>query len=138
MDADCSRADVPVVGQENRFGHSCLGLFAISLGEQTIATGSRDANLTQPVLTGPVWKSIDRASLHVLVYHNIDIEGALDLELGLSKLAALKVTSPNARPSITQISNGTDECDAATKRNAIQQLIDAFVVDDSFIWTKGV
>ncbi|GJW26625.1 hypothetical protein Tco_0040436 [Tanacetum coccineum] len=115
-----------------------LGLFAISLGEQTIATGSRDANLNQPVLTGLVWKCIDRASLHVLFYHNINIEGALDLELGLSKLAALKVTSPNARPSITQISDATDECDNATKRNAIQQLIDDSVDGDSLIWTKVV
>ncbi|GKC74164.1 hypothetical protein Tco_1120047 [Tanacetum coccineum] len=80
-----------------------LGLFAISLDGQTIKTGSGDANLTQPILTGPVWKCIDQVSLHVPVCHNIDIEGALDLELGLSKLAALKVTSPNARPSITQV-----------------------------------
>ncbi|GJV97619.1 hypothetical protein Tco_1549196 [Tanacetum coccineum] len=80
-----------------------LGLFTIFLDGQAIATGSGDANLAQPALTRPLWKCIDQVSLHVLVYHNICIEGALDLELGLSKLAALKVISPNAKPSIPQV-----------------------------------
>lgn len=78
---------------------------------------------------------------HVPVNHSIDIEGAPDLELSLSKLAVRKVaSSPYPRPSIPQvlhmISNGTDECDTATKRNALQQLIDASVANDSSIWTK--
>ncbi|GKE42298.1 hypothetical protein Tco_1469582 [Tanacetum coccineum] len=48
-------------------------------------------------------KCIDRVSLHVLVYHNIDIEGAPDLQLSLSKLATLKLASPDPRPSIPQV-----------------------------------
>ncbi|XP_076898378.1 CLIP-associated protein [Bidens hawaiensis] len=58
-----------------------------------------------------------------------------DLELSLSKLAALKISSsPDSKPSIPQIlhliSNGTD------KRTALQQLIDTSAAIDSSVWTK--
>nr|XP_043619104.1 CLIP-associated protein [Erigeron canadensis] len=80
-------------------------------------------------------------SQHVAVNRNVDIEGAPDLELSLSKLAALKInSSPETRPSIPQIlhliSNGTDDCDTTTKRTSLQQLVDASVANDSSIWTK--
>ncbi|XP_076944908.1 CLIP-associated protein-like [Bidens hawaiensis] len=60
-----------------------------------------------------------------------------DLELSLSKLAALKISSsPDIKPSIPQIlhliSNGTD------KRTALQQLIDTSVANDSSVWTKVI
>ncbi|XP_071721566.1 CLIP-associated protein-like [Rutidosis leptorrhynchoides] len=78
---------------------------------------------------------------HIAVKRDIDIEGAPDLENSLSKLAALKINSaPDTRPSIPQIlhmiSNGADECDTATKRTALQQLVDASVANDFSIWTK--
>ncbi|GKB85356.1 hypothetical protein Tco_0957628, partial [Tanacetum coccineum] len=64
------------------------------------------------------------SSLHVPVYHNIDIEGAPDLQLSLSKLATLKLASPYPRPSIPQvlrmISKRIDEYDNANKRTANQ------------------
>ncbi|KAK9055667.1 hypothetical protein SSX86_026752 [Deinandra increscens subsp. villosa] len=64
-----------------------------------------------------------------------------DLELSLSRLSALKInSSPDTKPSIPQIlhliSNGTDECSTATKRTALQQLIDTSAANDSSIWTK--
>ncbi|GJV68072.1 CLIP-associated protein [Tanacetum coccineum] len=85
-----------------------------------------------------VWKCIDRVSLHVPVYHNIDIEGAPDLQLSLSKLATLKLASPDPRPSIPQVLRmRIDEYDNANKRTANQQLINASVADHSCIWTKA-
>ncbi|XP_023759265.1 CLIP-associated protein [Lactuca sativa] len=71
----------------------------------------------------------------------VDIEGPTDLELNVTKLAALKInSSPDTRPSIPQIlhliSNGTDECSTTTKRTALQQLVDASVANDSSVWTK--
>ncbi|KAK1420589.1 hypothetical protein QVD17_22304 [Tagetes erecta] len=66
---------------------------------------------------------------------------APDLELSLSKLAALKInSSPDTKPSIPQIlhliSNGTDECSTMNKRTALQQLIDTSVANDSSVWDK--
>lgn len=71
----------------------------------------------------------------------VDIEGPSDLEVSLTKLAALKInSSPDTRPSIPQIlhliSNGTDECSITSKRTALQQLVDASVANDSSVWTK--
>ncbi|KAI7752881.1 hypothetical protein M8C21_011597, partial [Ambrosia artemisiifolia] len=68
-------------------------------------------------------------------------DSTADLELSLSKLAALKInSSPDTKPSIPQIlhliSNGTNESSTTTKRTALQQLIDASAANDSSVWTK--
>ncbi|MFS7930334.1 putative armadillo-like helical, CLASP domain, TOG domain-containing protein [Helianthus anomalus] len=80
--------------------------------------------------------------LNGLVSSDIQLDDSTtDLELSLSKLAALKInSSPDTKPSIPQIlhliSNGTGECSTTTKRTALQQLIDASAANDSSVWTK--
>lgn len=86
-------------------------------------------------------ENMDIASTPRLNGQQVDIEGPTDLELSLTKFAALKInSSPDTRPSIPQIlhliSNGTDESSTTTKQTALQQLVDASVANDSSVWTK--
>ncbi|KAL7583275.1 CLIP-associated protein isoform X1 [Lactuca sativa] len=70
-----------------------------------------------------------------------DEKTAAELEFSLLKLTELKSDfSADSGPSIpqilNQICNGNDEYSAASKCSALQQLVDASLVNDSSIWTK--
>ncbi|KAL6968088.1 hypothetical protein U1Q18_033891 [Sarracenia purpurea var. burkii] len=70
-----------------------------------------------------------------------DNEPAPELDLTHSNLAALKINSaPETGPSIPQllhlICNGNDESPTASKRSALQQLIEASIASDESVWSK--
>ncbi|TQD72271.1 hypothetical protein C1H46_042175 [Malus baccata] len=70
-----------------------------------------------------------------------DSEAPADLDPNQYKLTAVKVNSaPESGPSIPQIlhliSNGSEESPTASKRGALQQLIDASIANDHSLWTK--
>ncbi|KAK9282224.1 hypothetical protein L1049_005138 [Liquidambar formosana] len=70
-----------------------------------------------------------------------DNEASSELDLDHSRLTALKINStPDTGPSIPQIlhviCNGNDESPTASKRGALQQLIEASAADDDSIWSK--
>ncbi|KAM1346287.1 hypothetical protein ACFX13_036353 [Malus domestica] len=70
-----------------------------------------------------------------------DSEASTDLDPNHYNLTALKVNStPESGPSIPQIlhliGNGTEESPTASKRGALQQLIDASIANDHSVWTK--
>ncbi|XP_028965764.2 CLIP-associated protein isoform X2 [Malus domestica] len=70
-----------------------------------------------------------------------DSEAPTDLDPNQYKLTAVKVNSaPESGPSIPQIlhliSNGSEESPTASKRGALQQLIDASITNDHSLWTK--
>ncbi|PQQ20051.1 CLIP-associated protein isoform X2 [Prunus yedoensis var. nudiflora] len=70
-----------------------------------------------------------------------DSEAPTDLDPNHEKLKALKVNStPDAGPSIPQIlhliGNGTEESPTASKRGALQQLIEASLANEHSVWTK--
>lgn len=82
-----------------------------------------------------------RSSDHLGVTEGLEhgYEAPSQLDLNHSDLAALK-TSPETGPSIPQIlhviCNGNDESPTASKRDALQQLIEASLADDHSIWSK--
>ncbi|CAN6554166.1 unnamed protein product [Malus baccata var. baccata] len=70
-----------------------------------------------------------------------DSEAPANLDPNQYKLTAVKVNSaPESGPSIPQIlhliSNGSEESPTASKRGALQQLIDASIANDHSLWTK--
>ncbi|KAJ9565008.1 hypothetical protein OSB04_000974 [Centaurea solstitialis] len=90
-----------------------------------------------PHINGLVNSSEERISLG----WNHDNFAPHELELGLSKLTASEISSSvDTASSIPQIlsliCNESDEYSTASKCVALQQLVDASVVNDSSIWTK--
>ncbi|CAK9140825.1 unnamed protein product [Ilex paraguariensis] len=72
---------------------------------------------------------------------SVNNEAAPEMELDHSKLTALKINSaPDAGPSIPQIlhmiCNGNDESSTASKRGALQHLVEASVANDQSMWSK--
>ncbi|PSR86388.1 CLIP-associated protein [Actinidia chinensis var. chinensis] len=70
-----------------------------------------------------------------------DNEALAELDLNHLKIATLKINSaPDMGLSIPQllhqICNGNDESPTASKRSALQQLVDASIANDQSIWTK--
>ncbi|XP_057483646.1 CLIP-associated protein isoform X2 [Actinidia eriantha] len=70
-----------------------------------------------------------------------DNEALTELDLNHLKIATLKINSaPDLGLSIPQllhqICNGNDESPTASKRSALQQLVDASIANDQSIWTK--
>ncbi|XP_068323019.1 CLIP-associated protein-like isoform X2 [Pyrus communis] len=70
-----------------------------------------------------------------------DSEAPTDLDPNHYTLTAVKVNSaPESGPSIPQIlhliGNGSEESPTASKRGALQQLIDASIANDHSVWTK--
>ncbi|BFG42800.1 hypothetical protein CerSpe_290740 [Prunus speciosa] len=70
-----------------------------------------------------------------------DSEAPTDLDPNHEKFKALKVNStPDTGPSIPQIlhliGNGTEESPTASKRGALQQLIEASLANEHSVWTK--
>ncbi|CAL5353551.1 hypothetical protein CsSME_00041593 [Camellia sinensis var. sinensis] len=83
--------------------------------------------------------SSDHRGITAVIKH--DNEALPELDLNHSKLAALKINSaPDTGLSIPQIlhliCNGNDESPTASKRGALQQLVEASVANDQSIWTK--
>ncbi|KDP26431.1 hypothetical protein JCGZ_17589 [Jatropha curcas] len=68
-------------------------------------------------------------------------DASVDLNLDHHKPAAVKINSlPDSGPSIPQIlhliCNGNDESSIASKRGALQQLIEASMANDHSVWSK--
>ncbi|PON55524.1 Coatomer beta subunit [Trema orientale] len=81
---------------------------------------------------------LDQTGLAESIGHDNE---APELDIGSLKLKAMKVNSvPESGPSIPQIlyliSNGSEENPSASKRGALQQLIEASMANDHSIWTK--
>ncbi|KVI12313.1 hypothetical protein Ccrd_009258 [Cynara cardunculus var. scolymus] len=121
--------------------------YAVNASSETVASWAirsehLESNTDMETASAPPLNGlVSSDNQQVAVGHNLGNEGPHDLELSLSKLASLKInSSPDAKPSIPQIlhliCNGNDECSTTTKRNALQQLVDASAANDSSIWTK--
>ncbi|XP_015892457.2 CLIP-associated protein isoform X1 [Ziziphus jujuba] len=81
--------------------------------------------------------SLDRTGIAESIGHDNETPNEMDNH----KLIAVKVNSmPESGPSIPQIlhviCNGTEESPTASKRGALQQLIEASTANDHSIWTK--
>ncbi|XP_058195992.1 CLIP-associated protein [Rhododendron vialii] len=81
----------------------------------------------------------DNQSVTVGIKH--DNDAPTELDLNHSKLEALKINStPDIGLSIPQllhlICNGNDESPSASKRSALQQLIETSIANDPSIWSK--
>nr|DAD20149.1 TPA_asm: hypothetical protein HUJ06_021612 [Nelumbo nucifera] len=65
-------------------------------------------------------------------------EGSPDLDSNKQNLTVKLSSTPDSGPSILQILHqiGNDESSSASKRGALQQLVEASVVNDQIVWTK--
>ncbi|KAK2986374.1 hypothetical protein RJ640_026638 [Escallonia rubra] len=59
-----------------------------------------------------------------------------DLKPTASKISSSADTGPSIAQILHLICNGNDDCSAASKRGAVQQLIEASVANDHSVWTK--
>ncbi|KAK3032167.1 hypothetical protein RJ639_034992 [Escallonia herrerae] len=60
-----------------------------------------------------------------------------DLKPTASKISSSADTGPSIAQILHLICNGNDDCSAASKRGAVQQLIEASVANDHSVWTKS-
>ncbi|GMN50388.1 hypothetical protein TIFTF001_019537 [Ficus carica] len=118
--------------------------FGQNLGSRTSVLESIDSSVkiegsSTPRLDVNDLIGLEHTGLAESVGHNT--EAPCDLDNNNHELKPLKVNSmPESGPSIPQIlhliSNGSEESPSASKRGALQQLIEASMANDYSIWTK--
>uniref|UniRef100_A0A5B7AGT6 Putative CLIP-associated protein isoform X1 n=1 Tax=Davidia involucrata TaxID=16924 RepID=A0A5B7AGT6_DAVIN len=114
-----------------------------NMGSWTNRLESMESSLNMDAASTPFFdmNGLMNSDRGVTAGFRLDNEAPAELELNHSKLTALKINSaPDTGPSIPQIlhliCNGNDESPAASKRGALQQLVEASVANDQSIWTK--
>ncbi|GAV63851.1 HEAT domain-containing protein/CLASP_N domain-containing protein [Cephalotus follicularis] len=146
--------------QENLYQNFEIGLSTDVLSSKTkdlgylVSTGQNMGSLTGSLENKDSSLSLESLSTHLEINgltssdplqssrsFGHDSEAPPDLDIALHKPTTVKISSmPDTGPSIPQvlhlICNGNEESPTASKRGALQQLIEASTANDHSIWTK--